>query len=87
MEYQSKGDKDKNLSPKDYLDIIRPYLRDMISNHKDHGEWKIQLTMQIVFISSLDIGEFRITNSKSDNVEIITGIEKDDIINKLFETF
>ena len=49
------GDKDKNLSPEDYLDSIRPYLRDMIDNHKAHGEWKIQL-MQITFISSLDTG-------------------------------
>ena len=46
MEYESKGDKDKNLSPKHYLDIIRPYLRGMIDNHKTHGE----LTMQITFI-------------------------------------
>ena len=34
IEYESRGDKDKNLSPEDYLDIIRPYLRDMINNHK-----------------------------------------------------
>ena len=44
MEYESRGDKDKNLSPKEYLDIIRPYLRDMINNHKTHGEWKFYLT-------------------------------------------
>ena len=40
MEYESRGDKDKNLSLKDYPDIIRPYLRDMINSHKTHGEWK-----------------------------------------------
>ena len=34
MEYESRGDKDKNLSPEEYLDMIRPYLRDMINNHK-----------------------------------------------------
>ena len=45
--------------------MIRPYLRDLINNHKAplegysgndnnlHGEWKIQLTMQINFVSSL----------------------------------
>ena len=33
-EYESKWDKDKHLSPENYLDIIRPYLRDMINNHK-----------------------------------------------------
>ena len=43
--------------------------------------------MQITFISSLDTGEFRIMNSKSDNVEIMMGIETDDIINELFESF
>ena len=58
----------------------------MINNHKNHGEWKIQLTMQITFISSLDTGEFRIMNSKSDNVEIMMGIETDDIINELFKS-
>ena len=43
--------------------------------------------MQITFISSLDRGEFRIINSKSDNVEIMMAIETDDIINELFESF
>ena len=59
----------------------------MINNHKTHGEWKIQLIMQINFISSLDTKEFRIMHSKSDNVKIMTGIETDDIINELFESF
>ena len=59
----------------------------MINNHKTHGEWKIQLTMQITFISSLDTGEFRIMHSKSNNVEIMMGIETDDTINELFESF
>ena len=34
IEYQSKGDKDKNLSPKEYFDMIRPYLSDIINDHK-----------------------------------------------------
>ena len=85
MEYESRGDKDKNLSPEEYLDMIRPYLRDMINNHKTllkgslgkifdnnlHGEWKIQLTMQINFISSLDTGEIQTIDSKSKKVEIL----------------
>ena len=80
------GGKHKNLSPEVYLDIIRP-LRDMINTIMAYGEWKIQLTMQITFISSLDTGEFRIMHSKSDNIEIMMGIEIDDIINELFESF
>ena len=50
MGYESKGDKHKNLSLKGYFNIIRPFLRDLINNHKTHGEWKIKLTMQITFI-------------------------------------
>ena len=83
---KGKGDKNKNLSPENYLDIIRPFLRDMINSHNTHGEWKIQLIMRINFISSLDTGEIRTVYSKSNNVEIMTGIETDDIINKLFES-
>ena len=44
----------KNLSPEKYLDIIRPYLSDMINDHKTIGEWEIQLTLQINFISHKD---------------------------------
>ena len=51
IEYESKGDKDKNLSPKEYLNVIKLYLSDMINDHKTQSEWKIQLTMQINFIS------------------------------------
>ena len=51
IEYESKGDKNSTLSPKEYLDIIRPSLSYMINDHKTQSEWKIQLTMQIKFIS------------------------------------
>ena len=40
IEYESRGDEDKSLLLEDYLKIIRPHLRDMINNHKVHGEWK-----------------------------------------------
>ena len=34
IENESKGDKDKNLLPKEYFDMIRQYLRDMINDYK-----------------------------------------------------
>ena len=34
IEYESKEYKDKNWSPKEYLDMIRPYLSDIINYHK-----------------------------------------------------
>ena len=42
IQYESIADKDKNLSVKEYIDIIRPYLSDIINNHKTQGEWKIR---------------------------------------------
>ena len=47
----------------------------------------IQLTMQTTFISSLDTGEFHTMHSKSDNAEIMSGIETNDVINELFKSF
>ena len=87
IEYESRRDKDKNLSPKEYLDMIRPYLSDMINDHKTRREWKIQLTMQINFISSKDSEETRTMYTKSHNIEIMMGNETDKIIKKLFESF
>ena len=37
IQYESKGDKGKNLSIKKYLKIIKPYLIDKINEHKTHG--------------------------------------------------
>ena len=37
-EYKSIGDRYENLSPKEYLKMIRPYLRDLINEHKPIDE-------------------------------------------------
>ena len=39
IQYESMGDKDENLSVKEYIDAIRSYLSDIINNHKTQGEW------------------------------------------------
>ena len=61
--YESRGDKDKKLSVKQYLYMIMPYLSDLINDHKnirnESNEWKIQLNMSVNFISSNDTGEIR----------------------------
>ena len=85
--YESKGGKDNRLSLYEYFDIIRPYLKDMIDNHKARGEWKIQLTMRIIFASFIDSNETRVMHTKSDNITIMSGIETDDAINELLNYF
>ena len=37
IQYESKGDKGKNLSIKKYLNMIRHYLSDIINDHKIRG--------------------------------------------------
>ena len=37
IQYESKGDKGKNLSIKKYLNMIKSYLSDIINDHKTHG--------------------------------------------------
>ena len=37
IQYESKGGKGKNLSIKRYLKMIKPYLSDLINNHKTRG--------------------------------------------------
>ena len=69
IQYESRGNKDKILTVDEYLDIIRPYVRDMISDYKTQSEWKIQLTMEIIFISSKpDSDETHTMRTKSGNI-------------------
>ena len=41
MEYESNGDRNKILLVKEYLNKIRPYLKDIINNVKKSDTWKI----------------------------------------------
>ena len=72
--YESRGDKDKKLSIEQYLDVIKPYLSDLINDHKaietSSNEWKTKINMYINFVSSNDTGEIRTIFVWSDNEEI-----------------
>ena len=87
IQYESKGDKDKILTISEYLNNIRPYLVDMINEHKNQSEWKIQLSVEINFISSKpDSDETRIMHTKSDNIEIVIGSDTNEVIEDLFKS-
>ena len=86
IECISEGDEHKNLSPGEYLDMIRPYLEDLINNHKTSGEWKIQLVMINRCISSKNFEEAHSVYSASDNIENFMGIDTDEVVNVLFDT-
>ena len=94
------GDRYDNLSPEEYLDMIRPYLRDLINDHKPtmeltnkanssdtkRGEWKLQLVMRNNCISSKDFEETHTIYSASKPIKIFMGSNTDDVIDILFDT-
>ena len=85
IEYRSEGD--KLLIVEEYLALIEPYLRELINDHKNKSEWKIQLTAQINFISlrpSSD--EARVMHTRSNKEEFMSGSDMDEIIKELFKS-
>ena len=86
VQYVSKGD--RILSIQEYFSLIEKYLRELINKHKNQGEWKLQLTAEIKFIS-LKPGsdETRIMHVRSDNEEFMSGDDTDEIIKSLFQSF
>ena len=102
IEYKSKGDRYENLSPKEYLDVIRPYLTDLINEHKptaelnntnngnnernDRAEWKIELVIQNNFISDKNFTDTRAVYSASKPVDIFMGSDTEIGNDALFNT-
>ena len=84
IEYQSNRDKDKKLSIEEYLNLIKPYLSNIIYDPKE--KWKIQLTMKINFVSTEESNEIHIMYIRSKNIVILTGYETDEIVEELFDS-
>ena len=85
IQYESNGD--EILTIEEYLNMIEPYLVDMINDYKNEGEWKIQLTLEISIISSKsDSNEIRTIYTKSTNTESMIGSDANDVISDLFKS-
>ena len=85
-QYESKGD--RIITIQEYHVLIEKYLRELINHYKNKGEWKIQLTAEITFIS-LKPGsdEIGVMYTRSYNEEIMNGSDTDEVIKLLFESF
>ena len=80
IEHESNSDRNKTLSVEEYLNKIRPYLKDILNNLKKSDTWKIQLTIANNFICSIDNDEESVMHSKSDKIEITINDEADEVI-------
>ena len=82
LEYMSNG---KNLlSFDEYLELIKPYLNDLINVYKAKGEWKLQLSAEVSFVSQKpDSNETRIMYTRSFCEEIMYVSETKKVAEKL----
>ena len=87
IEYESNGDRNKTLSLEEYINKIRPYLKDIINNLKKSDTWKIQLTTANTFISSVNNDDESLMHSESDYIDIMMNDETDEIIKEYFDSF
>ena len=82
LKYRSEGN--DSLSFEEYINLIKPYLNDLINAKKDKGEWKLQLSAQINFISQIpDSDEKRVMYTRSICEEFMIGSETVEITEKL----
>ena len=74
LEYMSNGN--NSLSFNEYLELIKPYLYDLTKVYKAKGEWKLQLSAEISFVSQKPgSGEICIMYTRSIPEETIIGCE------------
>ena len=85
-EYESNGDKNRNLSLIEYLNKIKPHLRNIIINLQNSNAWKIQLTIATNFISSKDAEEEGAMHSSSSNIKFTPYSDANDFIDELFKS-
>ena len=71
IEYECERDTNEKLSTEEYLNKIRPYLKDIKNDLKLSDTWKIQLTIAVNFVSSKDTEEEHPMHWKRDNIEIM----------------
>ena len=58
IEYENKGDRNKNLSPKEYLDKIRLYLSNTINDHKTPK--KVHSLNELIDYETYQYGEWKV---------------------------
>ena len=83
LEYMSNGN--NSLSFNEYLELIKPYLYDLINVYKAKGEWKLQLSVEISFVSQKPgSDENRVVYTRSIPEEFMIGSETEEVAEKLF---
>ena len=73
-----------SLSFNEYLELIKPYLYDLINVYKAKGEWKLQISAEISFVSQKPgSDETRIMYNRSTPKEFMIGSETEEVAENL----
>ena len=88
-EYEIRGNKNKNLSLKQYNTVITPHLTKLLGDTKNStkDEQKVQLTMEINFRHVTNPSKNYTFYVKSTNTEMRNGDNTNDIFAEIFKTF
>ena len=70
IEYESNGDQNGNLSLDQYLNKIKPYMRNIIVDFQNSDTWKIQVTIATNFIYLKEAEEECVMHSRSDSIKL-----------------
>ena len=82
LEYLSNGN--DSLSLNEYLELIKPYLNDLINVYKAKGEWKLQISAEISFVSQKpESDETRTMFTRSTPEEFMIGSETEEVAENL----
>ena len=83
LEYMSNGN--NSLSFNKYLELIKPYLYDLINVYKTKGEWKLQLSVEISFVSQKpESDQNHVMYTRSTPEEFMIGSETEEVAEKRF---
>ena len=82
LEYMSNGN--NSLSFNEYLELIKRYIYDLINVYKAKGEWKLQLSVEISFVSQkAGSDENRVMYTRSTPEEFMIDSETEEVAEKL----
>ena len=78
------SDGNNSLSFNEYLELMKPYLYDLINVYKAKGEWKLKLSAEISFVSQKpDSNEIRIMYTRSTPEELLLVVKQKKLLKNL----
>ena len=86
IEYESNGDQNGNLSLDEYLNKIKPYMRNIIVDFQNSDTWKIQVTIATNFIYSKEAEEECVMHSRNNNIELTSYNDVNKVDDELSES-